>query len=410
MRRLTLKSDPRRGEHGVSQWRGEDGKVARMQAMETLKFLLIPLRGGTIVLIALCSVLLLIAAAGGLLGLPLALIVVSWFCKYGFALLDRVADGVNEPPVLSYEMVNPANESRPLGLLVVVAVFFGATAVLGRWLGAEAAMFLRVSGLLLLPAVVMAQAAGGFLQSLNPVVLLQLVARVPTSYGLILAVLAGFWLLAAALVNWLPDRELPFAIHIPLPEGVRIAVLMYAWLAAFAMIGGVLFVRRLELGLEPSHSPERDAAKADRERQRKIDQLVDRIFAEWRGGAYGNAWRTIETHLQRSPRPSDELRDLFQRAAKWPDRRLAHRLAQEMLPHLLGARRTGDALNLVRSQLQSDANFRPLASGDAIKLIELARDAGDGRTARMLLAGFAERYPDDVARRIAGQLAQQLER
>lgn len=144
-----------------------------MQAMETLKFLLIPLRGGAIVLIALCSVLLLIAAAGGLLGLPLALIVVSWFCKYGFALLDRVADGVNEPPVLSYEMVNPVNESRPLGLLVVVAVFFGATAVLGRWLGAEAAMFLRVSGLLLLPAVVMAQAAGGFLQSLSPVVLLR---------------------------------------------------------------------------------------------------------------------------------------------------------------------------------------------------------------------------------------------
>lgn len=28
----------------------------------------------------------------------------------------------------------------------------------------------------------------------------------------------------------------------------------------------------------------------------------------------------------------------------------------------------------------------------------------------VLLSGFAERYPDDVAERIAGQLAQQLER
>jgi hypothetical protein len=51
-----------------------------------------------------------------------------------------------------------------------------------------------------------------------------------------------------------------------------------------------------------------------------------------------------------------------------------------------------------------------LESSDAIKLIELARDAGDRRTARMLLAGFADRYPDDVAQRIAGQLSQQLER
>jgi hypothetical protein len=47
---------------------------------------------------------------------------------------------------------------------------------------------------------------------------------------------------------------------------------------------------------------------------------------------------------------------------------------------------------------------------DTIKLIELARDAGDRRLARMLLAGFDERYEDDLTRRIAGQLAQQLER
>jgi hypothetical protein len=381
-----------------------------MQAMETLKYLLVPLRGAAIALIGIFSVLLLMAAAGGLLGLPLGLIVISWFFKYGFALLDQVADGVNEPPVLSYEMVNPANESRPLGLLLTVAAFYGASEALGQWLGSEVITVLRVVGLLLLPAVIMGQAAGGFLQSLNPLALMQLVARVPGSYALIIAVLAGFWMLATALVTWLPDAELPFAIHIPLPEGVRLAVLMYAWLASFAMIGGVLYVRRAELGFEPSHSPERDERKADRQRQRHIDQLVGRIFAEWRGGAYGNAWRTIEAHLQQSARPSDELSALFQRAEQWPDRRLAYRLAQELLPHLLKARRTGDALNIVRSQLQADANFRPLASGDAIKLIELARDAGDRRTSRMLLAGFADRYPDEVAQRIAEQLSRQLER
>jgi hypothetical protein len=381
-----------------------------MQATEVLKFLLIPLRGASIVLIALFSILLLIAAAGGLLGLPLALIVVSWFFKYGFALLDQVADGVNEPPVLSYEMVNPANESRPLGLLLVVAVYYGVTEALGRWLDGGTMTVVRGAGLLSLPAIIMAQATGGFMRSLNPVVLWQIVTRVPGSYALILAVLAAFWWLARMLVTWLPAAELPFSIAIPLPEGVRIAVLMYAWLACFAMMGGVLFVRRVELGFEPSHSPERDAEKAQRERQREIDHLVDRIFAEWRGGAYGNAWRSIEAHLQKSPRSSDDLRELLQRAAQWPDRRLAHRLAQEMLPQLLVARRTGDALNVVRTHLQLDVNFRPLASADAIRLIELARDAGDRRTARMLLVGFADRYPDAVAQRIAEQLALQLQR
>ena len=381
-----------------------------MPATEALKFLLIPLRGASLVLIAMFSMLLLVAASGGLLGLPLALIVMSWFFKYGFALLDQVADGVNEPPVLSYEMVNPANESRPLGLLLVVAVFYGVTEALDRWLGAEAMSTLRTAGVLLLPAIIMAQVLGGFVHSLNPLVLWQIVTRVPGSYALILAVLAGCWLLARLLVIWLPAAELPFSVAIALPDTVRIAVLMYAWLASFAIMGGVLFVRRVELGFEPSHSPERDAEKAQRERQREIDHLVDRIFAEWRGGAYGNAWRSIEAHLQTSANPRNDLRDLLQRAAQWPDRRLAHRLAQEILPQLLVARRTGDALDIVRTQLQLDANFRPLDSADAIKLIELARDAGDRRTARMLLAGFSDRYPDDVERRIAEQLARQLER
>ena len=382
----------------------------RMQAEEALKYLSIPLLGASLVLIAAFSILLLIAASGGLLGLPLAMLTLSWFFKYGFALLDHVADGRIEPPVLSYEMVNPVNESRPVGLLLLVFAYGLLTETLSYWLGSEVITALRALGLLLLPAIIMTQAAGGFWESLNPAVLLQIVVRVPGSYLLILAVLAGFWLLASALVSWLPAAELPFPVHIPLPESLRIALVMYAWLASFAMIGGVLYVRRQELGFEPAHSPEREAEKADRERQRELDHLIDRIFAEWRGGAYGNAWRTIERHLQNSPRPSEELRALFDRAAQWPDGRLAYRLAQELLPHLLAGRRTGDALNIARSQLRLDARFRPLASGDTIKLVELARDAGDRQTARMLLAGFNDRYEDEVAQRIAAQLAQQLER
>lgn len=381
-----------------------------MHAMETLKYLLIPLRGASIVLIVLFSFLLLLAARGGLLGLPLALIIVSWFFKYGFALLDKAADGVNEPPVLSYEMVNPANESRPLGLLAIVGLCYLFTGMLQATLGSGPVTVLRAIGLMLVPAIVMVQVMEGFVESLNPLRLLQIIVRVPGSYVLILASIAGAWWLATALVTWMPMAELPFSVAIPMSDMARVGILMYAWLASFAMIGGVLYVRRAELDFEPSHSPERAAAKAERERERDIDQLIDRIFAEWRGGAYGNAWRTIEKHLSSSPRPGEELLALFQRASQWPDQRLAHRLAQELIPQLLAARRTGDALNIVRAQLKVDARFKPLKGEDTIKLIELARDAGDRRIARLLLAGFDERYDDDMARRIAGQLSQQLER
>lgn len=380
-----------------------------MQATETIKYLLVPLRGASLVLIIMFSILLLIAASGGLLGLPLAFLTLSWFFKYGFALLDHVADGVIEPPVLSYEMINPVNESRPLGVLLLVFAYGFVTESLRPLLGADVTTALRILGLFLLPAIIMAQAAGSFWGSLNPLAWLHILVRVPGSYLFILAVLGGFYLLASALVSWLPAVELPFAVRIPAPESIRIAVVMYALLASFAMIGGVLFERRRELGFEPSHSPEREAEKANRERQREIDHLIDRIFAEWRGGAYGNAWRTIEAHLQQSERPSEDLRALFARASQWPDGRLAFRLAQEMVPQLLAARRTGDALDITRSQLRVDARFKPKASVDAIKLIELARDAGDRRTARMLLAEFDEQYDDEAARKIASQLSRQLQ-
>lgn len=381
-----------------------------MHAVATLKYLLIPLRGASIFLIALFSLLLLLAASGGLLGVPLAMLIGSWFFKYAFALLDEVADGKDEPPVLSYEMVHPANESRPLGLLLLVGGFYVLSGMLQPWLGSGPVTAIRAIGLLLVPAVIMTQVLEGFMDSLNPIKLLQVVIRVPDSYALILLMLAGAWWLANALVTWVPGPELPFSISIPVSDALSVAILMYAWLASFATIGGVLFVRRHELGFVPAHSPERTAEKVEKERQREIDLLIDRIFAEWRGGAYGNAWRTIEKHLASSPRPGDELQTLFDRASQWPDQRLAHRLAQEMIPHLLAARRTGDALRVARAQLKSDVKFKPLKGEDTIKLIELARDGGDRHTARLLLAGFADRYEDDVARKIAGHLAQQLER
>ncbi len=211
----------------------------------------------------------------------------SWFFKYGFALLDKVADGVNEPPVLAIEMLNPANESRPLGLLIIVGVFYFFTGMLQPTLGHEVVTVIRAIGLLLVPAIIMMQVMEGFFDSLNPISLLQIVVRVPDSYALILALLGGAWWLATVLVTWVPAAALPFSISIPMPDIVRVAILMYAWLASFAIIGGVLYVRRAELGFEPAHTPERAAEKADRERQREIDLLIDRIFAEWRGGAYG---------------------------------------------------------------------------------------------------------------------------
>jgi hypothetical protein len=104
-----------------------------------------------------------------------------------------------------------------------------------------------------------------------------------------------------------------------------------------------------------------------------------------------------------------ELRWLYQRAAQWPDGRLADRLARELLPRLLAQRATGEALNLARERLRKDARFRPAGSADLLMLVHLARAGGDRATARLLLQDFSKLYPGDPAQAMVDRLNTQLQ-
>ena len=136
---------------------------------------------------------------------------------------------------------------------------------------------------------------------------------------------------------------------------------------------------------------------------------IDRIYAEWRGGAHANAWKTVLALVSQSKDQMAELRWLYQRAAQWPDGRLAERLARELLPRLLAKRSTGEALDLVRERLKKDARFRPAGSADLLTLVHLARTAGDRATARLLLQDFSKLYPGDPAQAIVDRLNTQLQ-
>jgi len=379
-----------------------EAKLLEMSALALVRYLMLPLRGACGILIGVFTLLLLVAIQAKFLGIPLALILLSWFFKYAFVLLDHVADGAADPPVLSIEMVNPANEQRPLGLLLLVIAGYSASGSVGVWLGGTAMWVLRALGLTLLPAVVAVQATtGSVLASLNPLAWLDLMRRLGPYYGWILLCIAGFVALAKGVVTqWLGV----------LPLTACIALLLYGWLAVFAMVGGVLFEQRVELGFEARYAPERVQARHDAERDRERDRFMDGVFAEWRGGAVHNAWHTIERHLATSADTTIELEWLYERAKTWPDQRLASRLAMELVPRLLAARRLGRLLQLTQARIKADARFRPLTSAQLIKLVELARDAGDRPTARALLEEFDRHFPNDPARGSIEKLLQQLQR
>jgi len=363
------------------------------------RYLLVPLQTAPLLLIAIFSVLLSFSTGGGLLGLPLALIVLSWFFKYAFALLDSVTDGAKEPPVLSAEMINPVSEQRSLVLLIIVVGIFFASDAATYWFGPLFGAFLGIAIVFVLPAIVAVQGAtGSLLQSLNLHRCLRLIGRLGNDYVLIIAC-AGVLLVVAVIamrMSWLPLF-------------LRLAVAMYAWLALFAVIGGVLFERRLDIGLEAAHSPERVDAKEATELNQQRNRLLDRIYAEWRGGSHITACNTVTELLRQSNEPGQELQWLYEKTREWPDVRLASQLAQAWIPYLFEAKQPGRVLDVLKERLAKDANFRPATSQQVLRSARLARDGGERRIARQLLHDFAVRFPNDSLRAVAEDLRSELE-
>lgn len=365
-----------------------------------IRYLLLPARGVPLILIGCFALALTTVAWAGLLGLPLALILVSWISKYAFVLFDTARRGFDEPPVLSLDMVNPANEQRPLGQLVIIGVFYGVTEFLARFLGDTLATVLRAAGLLILPAsVAVLGSTRNLVDAVNPVLLARFIQRVGLDYLGLLAVIA----LYALFIVYLPWRLL----WLPL----NFALLQFATLAMFSVMGGILYERRHELGLEPWRSPEKAQALQARQWERARDREAEEIYVHYRSGYRADAWKTLQAVLEKAARSLDVYQALYRRIARWPDPRLADRLAREMLPRLLAEKHPSEALLVVRERLQADASFRPESGAETLRLARLARSGGDPATARQLLEEFARHFPGDAAAiHHAAQLARELQR
>jgi hypothetical protein len=374
-----------------------------MSAAANFRYLAIPLRVAPLLLIGTFSVLLYLALQARLFGIWLGLILLSGFTTYSFVLMDRLAEGVAELPVLSIEMLNPVSEKRPIVLLLLTIALFYASDAASYWVGEWGALLLQVAIGAVLPAIVAVQGATGtVVQSLNPRTVFGLIWRLRGDYMQILGCIALVWLFFRFI-----DAS---SIGDALPVVLRIALLLYAWLAVFSLIGGVLFERRLDIGLDDVNTPQSvDTEDEDAPDERARDKEIDRIYAEWRGGAHANAWKSVLTLVGESKDEMIELRWLYQRAAQWPDSGLAERLARELVPRLLAKRMTGEALDVARERLRKNARFRPAGSADLLTLVHLARTAGDRATARALLQDFSTLYPGDPAQAVVDRLNTQLQ-
>jgi hypothetical protein len=362
-----------------------------------LRALRVPLNFAPLLLIVLFSIGLTLASFVGLIGIPLALILSSWYLKYSFAVLDACAVGAAEPPVLSIEMVNPLGERRSLTLLAILGALFFASGAVRYWFGDWGALGVSLLAFVILPGVITVQAASGsVLQSLNPAIWLGTVRQLGMDYVWLLAGIVGIGAVTAIAVQG--------------PLLGAIAFVMYAGLAVQALIGGMLYEHRQDEWFDEASLPQRVVSGDDPHLEASRKRFVDAVYAEWRNGAKQNAWRDVVAQFEKSEEPLDELRWMYDRVAVWPDPALANRIAQELMPRLLAVKNHSETFKLVRKRLAADRDFRPLLSTDLIRLATLARDVGDRATARALLRDFDRFFPGDPQHALAEELSREVAR
>jgi hypothetical protein len=356
------------------------------------------MRGGAAWVVIVFAVLLTVAANGGLLGIPLAFLLTSWFFKYAYILFDHTVWGYDEPPTLDIQMLNPVDEQRPLAQVAILGLIYAAVKLAETRLNSAIALFLAAVAALLLPAsVAVLGLERNILKAVYPVALLRVVRGLGRMYLVVLA------LIACCLIG------MGLLVHLALWLPLRFGLGMFAILSMFSVLGGALYERRSELDLDTRHSPERTAERQSRADLRQSEAAVTHAYGLMRVGSHSNAWAALQGWLASRGNAVADYRWLCERLSAWHDPRYANRLTEEYVDRLLALKQDGQALDAVVQRLRQDVSFRPKTAAATLHIAKLAAHGGGApRVARTLLADFGERFGDDPSVAAANALARDL--
>jgi pentatricopeptide repeat protein len=297
--------------------------------MDHLRVLLVPFRATSLILIAIFTPLFALCGSAGLYGRFGQLFLQIWVLKYCYVLVEHIADGRFDPPVMSVDMLSPF-ETRPWMQLFIVLLGTGASMALGGTAGAVLGIIL----MLLLPASIAVLGVGEpVFQALNPLMLFRLIAGLGSYYALILVsipIYLAFNLLLARL---------------NLPNLFLYAGALICQLSFFSLIGGCIYLRRQQLGFEPSQTPERTAAREESERTRLRARMLDDMFQQVRMGKHVEATRPLAQWLRDLDGPTAALdaQHVATQALGW-DIAALHTIGSTLIRHLLRAGRPDTAL------------------------------------------------------------------
>ena len=346
---------------------------------DLLRALAMPFQLASLLFVALTSVLLGTFIGGDLIRFVVSIaaiwLILVWLTQYALVLIDDAANGSHETRAASVEMATAMLDARAWvhpALAVAVGVLLYLHPDWPR-------LPVLLVAALLFPASLGASAMTGHaVHALHPGEM----ARVIRGLGIWYPVVVLF-VLACALLGMLVARRADSMILI-------VASAEMLLLLAYAGMGGVLYVRRRELGFEPRKSPERVAQREEEARHGVRQQFIDDLYKDLRVRESARAARDAGRWLQ-TAKPEHlkgDLHALLEAGRHWAEPREYPRMLRGLIPLLLEMKQPSLALNLADAGLAATPKFAPAAEPEAVLLIRYAQQTGRGRLAQTLLDNY----------------------
>ena len=348
------------------------------------RYLLMPFHAAPLMLVVALTILWsLFIEFGKLFGIPADFILLSWFFKYCFALLDAIIAGHKDLPVMSVEMLNPVDEQRPLLQAIIVSLGFIASWWVYHSIGPVAGLGLGAVLLIALPATVALLAmSDSWVHAVSPLAIGRVVKGLGLNYAGVLAIILGGALAILIVVLNLDSLLLILAIA------------QFCLLAMFCFIGGAIFERRVELQLDTRSHDERVAERDERHHAIARAAVLDRTYALLRLKRRSEAWANLQAWMHKhcpEAHPFTEYHLLQQATCAWDEPVIGDQVTNEYLGKLLANGETGVALEALQLRMNSNPGYYPQGQAYATRLTELVTLSGRKALSRQLLANAQAR-------------------
>jgi len=246
-----------------------------------------------------------------------------------------------------------------------------AVTVGGAWLcyllGGKAGIALGIVVFVTFPATV---AILGFgerpWQVINPLALYRVIRGFGAHYFVLLAVMTLYGVLVWLIETRFPVRIIGHAMRLTLE------------LSFYGLIGGTLYLRRNQLGFEPSRSPERAAARVEAERVKVRAKMIDDVFQLVRIGKHVDATAPLSRWL-RDADGEYASRDAYyvaEQVVRWDNTPALNTIGSTLIRHVLRAGRPDAALAVFEILRGRSKTFTMDSEHDLRTLADYAEAAG----------------------------------